>query len=140
MEQVRPLWQISLELERASVDQLRQRVLGGDLNSETLRVLADKQDKANNDLMYACREGDTDAVRRLLEEGADIGKIREVKDTHLMAGVSRLSDSRPCSWPVRTAGSKSRAFSSTTTARRRSRPGPLLWADSAERCYSMQRC
>ena len=58
------------ELEECSVDQLRQRVLGGDLNSETLRVLADKQDKANKDLMYACREGDTDAVRRLLAEGA----------------------------------------------------------------------
>ena len=82
MEEVKPLWQISLELERASVDQLRQRVLGGDLNSETLRVLADKQDKANKDLMYACREGDTDAVRRLLAEGADVGKIREVKDKY----------------------------------------------------------
>ena len=82
MEEVKPLWQISLELERASVDQLRQRVLGGDLNSETLRVLADKQDKANKDLMYACREGDTDAVRRLLAEGADVGEIREVKDKY----------------------------------------------------------
>ena len=70
------------ELEECSVDQLRQRVLGGDLNSETLRVLADKQDKANSDLMYACREGDTDAVRRLLAEGADVGKIRLKKDKY----------------------------------------------------------
>ena len=82
MEEVKPLWQISLELERASVDQLRQRVLGGDLSSETLRALADKQDTANKDLMYACREGDTDAVRRLLAEGADVGKIRLKKDKH----------------------------------------------------------
>ena len=82
MEEVKPLWQISVELDRCSVDQLRQRVLGGDLNSETLRMLADKQDKANKDLMYACREGDTDAVRCLLAEGADVGKIREVKDKY----------------------------------------------------------
>ena len=82
MEEVRrPLWQTG-DLDACSVDQLRQRVLGGDLNSETLRVLADKQDKANKDLMYACREGDTDAVRRLLAEGADVGKIREVKDKY----------------------------------------------------------
>ena len=70
---MRPSWRetaLTRELDECSVDQLRQRVLGGDLNSETLRVLADKQDKANNDLMYACREGDTDAVRRLLAEGA----------------------------------------------------------------------
>ena len=82
MEEVKPLWQIALDRERCSVDQLRQRVLGGDLNSETLRVLADKQDKANSDLMYACREGDTDAVRRLLAEGADVGKIRLKKDKY----------------------------------------------------------
>ena len=73
---------LTRELDACSVDQLRQRVLGGDLNSETLRVLADKQDKANKDLMYACREGDTDAVRRLLAEGADVGKIREVEDKY----------------------------------------------------------
>ena len=82
MEEVKPLWQIALDRERCSVDQLRQRVLGGDLNSETLRVLADKQDKANSDLIYACREGDTDAVRRLLAEGADVGKIRLKKDKY----------------------------------------------------------
>ena len=82
MEEDKPLWQIALDRERCSVDQLRQRVLGGDLNSETLRVLADKQDKANKDLMYACREGDTDAVRRLLAEGADVGKIRLKKDKY----------------------------------------------------------
>ena len=82
MEEVKPLWQIALDRERCSVDQLRQRVLGGDLSSETLRALADKQDKANKDLMHACREGDTDAARRLLAEGADVGKIREVKDTY----------------------------------------------------------
>ena len=82
MEEDKPLWQIALDRERCSVDQLRQRVLGGDLSSETLRALADKQDKANKDLMYACREGDTDAARRLLAEGADVGKIREVRDTY----------------------------------------------------------
>ena len=72
---------LTRELDACSVDQLRQRVLGGDLNSETLRVLADKQDKANKDLMYACREGDTDAVRRLLAEGADIGQVQGEKKT-----------------------------------------------------------
>ena len=81
---MRPSWRetaLTRELDACSVDQLRQRVLGGDLNSETLRVLADKQDKANKDLMYACREGDTDAVRRLLAEGADIGQVQGEKKT-----------------------------------------------------------
>ena len=81
---MRPSWRetaLTRELDACSVDQLRQRVLGGDLNSETLRVLADKQDKANKDLMYACREGDTDAVRRLLAEGADIGRVQGEKKT-----------------------------------------------------------
>ena len=75
---MRPSWRetaLTRELDACSVDQLRQRVLGGDLNSETLRVLADKQDRANDDLMYACRKGDTDAVRRLLAEGADVGQV-----------------------------------------------------------------
>ena len=84
MTAVKAPWETARELEECSIDELKARVLAGDLASATLRVLADRQDRANNDLMYACREGDTDAVRRLLAEGADIGKIREVKDTHLM--------------------------------------------------------
>ena len=63
------------ELEECSVDELKARVLAGDLASATLRVLADRQDRANDDLMYACRNGDADAVRRLLAEGADVGQV-----------------------------------------------------------------
>ena len=63
------------ELEECSIDELKARVLAGDLASGTLRVLADRQDRANNDLMYACRKGDTDAVRRLLAAGADVGQV-----------------------------------------------------------------
>ena len=40
------------------------------LPRELRDTLADKQDKANKDLMYACREGDTDASAPCLAEGA----------------------------------------------------------------------
>ena len=75
MTAVKAPWETARELEECSVDELKARVLAGDLASATLRVLADRQDRANNDLMYACRNGDADAVRRLLAEGADIGQV-----------------------------------------------------------------
>ena len=82
MTAVKAPWETSRELDACSVDELKARVLAGDLASATLRVLADRQDRANDDLMYACRKGDTDAVRRLLAEGADVGKIRLKEDKY----------------------------------------------------------
>ena len=82
MTAVKAPWDDARELEECSIDELKARVLAGDLASATLRVLADRQDRANNDLMYACRSGDTDAVHappaRALTSGRYTGKGRTV--------------------------------------------------------------
>ena len=45
MTAVKAPWETARELEECSVDELKARVLAGDLASATLRVLADRQDR-----------------------------------------------------------------------------------------------
>ena len=92
MTAVKAPWETARELDACSVDELKARVLAGDLASATRRVLADRQDRANNDLMYAGRKGDTAAVRRLLAEGADVNELDEHDFTPLMAAAASSRD------------------------------------------------
>ena len=71
--------------------------------------------------MYACREGDTDAVRRLLEEGADVGKIREVRR---IGRSEPPGDSRPCGLSDRRVEVARLLLDHDSEALT---PGPLLW-------------